>query len=113
MFNEFLPSYEEWVHYDELIFMSSVSKPRSGSHSDTNAELNLLGHIDTIGILNDIFGVHKQEDILNDIGDPMIGEYVEFDDELELNDVLNEAEHIEDAEYKRLVDKLSNNYFWG
>ena len=83
MFNGFLPSYKEWVHHGESIFMPYGPEPRSGSHSDTNAEPNLMGHIDTIGMLNDIFGVHKQEGILNDIRDPMIGEYVKFDDEPE------------------------------
>jgi len=113
MFNGFLPSYKEWVHHGESIFMSSGSELCSGSHSNTNAEPNLLGHINTIGMLNDIFGVHKQEGILNDIGDPMIGEYVEFDDEPEPNGILNEEEHLEDAGYRRLVDQAEQELFSG
>ena len=59
MFNGFLPSYKEWVHHGESIFMSSVLEPQSRRHSDTNVEPNLLAHIDTIGMLNDIFGIDK------------------------------------------------------
>jgi len=64
-------------------------------------------------MLNDIFGVHKQEGILNDIRNPMVGEYVEFDDEPEPNDTLNEEEHIEDAGYKRLVHQAEQELFSG
>ena len=60
MFNGFLPSYKEWVYHGQSIFMSSISKLRGGSHSDTNDKPNLLDHIGTIGMLNDIFGVRKQ-----------------------------------------------------
>ena len=63
-----------------------------------------MGHIDTMGMLNDIFGVHEQEDVLNDNGDPMIGEYVEFDDEPDSNDVLNEEEN----DYLPIVDMFRN-----
>jgi len=56
MFDGFLVSYKERVHHGKSIFMSSVLEPRSVSHSDTNAEPNLLAHIDTIGMLNDIWG---------------------------------------------------------
>jgi len=104
------------VHHGELILKSFVSEPRSGGHSNANAEPNLLGHIDTIGMLNDIFGVHKKGCIQNDndnntfdIGDLMIGEYVEFDDEPDSNDVLNEEEHLEDAGYRRLVEQAEKN----
>ena len=60
MFNGFLPRYKGLVHHGKLIFMSSVSEPCSEIHNDTNAEPNLLAHIDTIGMLNDIFGIDKQ-----------------------------------------------------
>jgi len=60
MFNGFLVSYKEWVHHGESIFTSSISEPLSESLSDFNAEPNLLAHIDGIGILNDIFGIHKE-----------------------------------------------------
>jgi len=39
----------------------------------------------------------------------MIGEYVEFDDEPDSNDVLNEEEHLEDAGYRRLVEQAEKN----
>lgn len=98
--------------------MSSASKPHSTNHSDTNTEPNLLGHIDTKGMLNDIFGVHKQRCIQNgdnnnafDIGDPIIGKYVEVHDEPNSNDVLNEEEHIEDARYRRLVEQAEKELF--
>jgi len=104
IFNGFLVSYKEWVHHGESIFTSSISKPHSGSHSDTNAESNQLAHINTIGMLKDFFGINKEGCIHNDndnnvfdIGDPMIGEYAEFDDEPDSDHVLNKGEHIEDA----------------
>ena len=100
--------------------MSSSSEPCSASHSDTNAMPNLLGHIHTIGMLNDIFEVHKHGCIQNDndnnafdIGDPMIAEYVEVDDEPDSNDVLNEEKHIEDVGYRRLVEQAEKNKFLG
>jgi len=49
------------VHHGELILKSFVSEPRSGGHSNANAEPNLLGHIDTIGMLNDIFGYIRKD----------------------------------------------------
>ena len=76
-FNEFWPSYKEWVHHRKSTFMLSVLEPRSGSHS--NVAPNLLAHIDTIEMLNNIFGENTQGCIQNDndnnafnIGDPMI-----------------------------------------
>ena len=78
--------------------MSSISEPHNGCHSDTNAKPKLLAHIDIIGMLNNIFGINKQGCIENDnnsnafnMGDPIIGQYAEFDDEHDSNDVLHEC----------------------
>jgi len=46
------------------------------------------------------------------IGD-YVGDYVEFDDEPDSNDVLNEEEHIEDAGYRRLVEQAEQELFSG
>lgn len=86
--------------------------------SDTSVEPNLLAHTDTIGMLNDIFRINKEGCIQNDndnnafdIGDPVIGEYIEFDDEPDFSDALNRGEHIKDARYRSLVEQAERELF--
>jgi len=60
MFNDFWPSYEELVHHGE-----KISRPSSffcdASHNNTNTKSESgFGHIDTVRILNDIFGICKK-----------------------------------------------------
>ena len=71
---------------------SGFSGERQG---ETNVGANLLDHIDTSGLLNDIFGMNRQQYVENDndshtgyIGDIMVGEYDDFDDEPGSNDVM-------------------------
>lgn len=57
MFNGFWPYYKEWVHHGE-----EISDPCSfifdKSHNTTNTRSrSCFGDIDTMGILNDIFGM--------------------------------------------------------
>jgi len=65
-------------------------------------------------------GINKEECIQNDndnnafdIGDPMIGDYAEFDDKPNSSDVLNKGEPIEDAGYRGLAEKAEQELFVG
>ena len=59
MFNGFWPYYKEWVHHGE-----EISEPSSffcdKGHNTTNTQLESgFGDLDTMRILNDIFGMRK------------------------------------------------------
>ena len=57
MFNGFWPHYKEWVHDEEAISRPSCSLFYEKVHRNANAQLgSSFGDIDTIGILNNLFG---------------------------------------------------------
>jgi len=98
------------VHHGEPISHQSPSSiPYARSHIDTNTDASYLGNIDTEGLLNDVSGLNKQGCIQNDanmynVGDLMVVEYDEFDDEPGFNYVRSKGGQCEDVAYRRLLE---------
>ena len=108
------------MHPGESIVMPPFLGLYGRCQGESNVGANLLNHIDTSDLLNNIFGMNKQQYIENDIDtnagyieDFMVGDYNEFNDEPGSNNAMNEGEYIEDARYKWLVGNQSKNYFQG
>ena len=78
----------------------------------------MLAHIDSARQLNDILRIRKQGYSQNNNDncagyewEPRVGKYDKFDDEPNPNDVMNEGEHIEDVECRRLGEQAEQEVF--
>ena len=72
MFNSFWPDYKEWVHHGELTFEPLSSLFCSKGHNASNSQVESgFGEIDTMRILNDLFGISNPDIIRDDSGVPI------------------------------------------
>jgi len=106
MFYGFWPSYIEGVYNGEILSRQCISKPDNAGHNDTSVDASFMGNVNTIGLLNDIFGMHNEGNIKHkvgsnmwDIGDPMFRVGDQLADELMCNNAMNEGENYEDGDY--------------
>ena len=105
MFNGFWPYYKEWVHHGEEISRhSSIFCDKGRNNTNTQSESG-FGNIDTMRILNDIFGWHENcgNDMFHQEGD------MDEDDNGELGNEWHEGDSSnvdKDAGYERLLEQV-------
>jgi len=112
-------NYTEWVHPREPFLMQTNSIPHIASITDTDVDASFVGDVDTMGLLNDIFGIYNEGNVKNnndntwDVLDPMHGVNDEFIDERNCNAAMNNRENYEDAGYRRIIDQDEQEQYPG
>ena len=122
MFNGFWPDYKEWVHHEGLTFepLSSFF-PSKGQNANSSEVESGFGEIDTMRILNDLFGINNADIIGDDSGVPIF-HHDDVGDEECNGDLSSGDQRIEqgvistvddDVVYERLLEQAEQELYEG